>query len=82
MQKKRGSCSLLDGTETDADMAGSFVVILQDASWNFVTNGDALIDYLPILPGQTSPFDVLVRDNRYLAGETVPVRGLGAPSGR
>jgi len=29
----------------------------------FVKSDDALIDYNPILPGQTSPFEILVTDN-------------------
>lgn len=34
-----------------------------DANDNFVHSDDALIDYNPLLPGQSSPFDVIVRRN-------------------
>ncbi|MEO0022294.1 MAG: FxLYD domain-containing protein [candidate division WOR-3 bacterium] len=35
------------------------VVTFYDKSGNFITSNDALIDYNPILPGQTSPFSVI-----------------------
>ena len=47
----------------------------------FITNGDALIDYNPILPGQTSPFKVMATANpamqsaqidfRHFSGQTI-----------
>jgi hypothetical protein len=39
------------------------VIEYYDANDNFVTSDSALIDYNPILPGQTSPFSVITRDN-------------------
>lgn len=35
------------------------VASFYDAAGNFITSGDALIDYRPILPGQTSPFGAM-----------------------
>ena len=39
------------------------VVEFYDSEGNFVKSDSALIDYNPILPGQTSPFSVLSTDN-------------------
>jgi hypothetical protein len=39
------------------------VIEYYDTSGNFVTSDSALIDYNPILAGQTSPFSVTTRDN-------------------
>jgi hypothetical protein len=39
------------------------VVSFHTKSGEFVSSGDALIDYNPILPGQTSPFKVMARHN-------------------
>jgi hypothetical protein len=39
------------------------VAIFDDSSDNFITSGDALIDYRPILPGQSSPFKVMAPQN-------------------
>ena len=49
---------------------------------SFITSADALIEYNPILPGQTSPFKVSVTFNpamksaslqfKYLMGGTIP----------
>lgn len=39
------------------------VVTFYDKSDTFITSDDALIDYNPILPGQTSPFSVMARHN-------------------
>jgi hypothetical protein len=39
------------------------VATMYDKDGGFITTGSALIDYDPILPGQTSPFKVMVRAN-------------------
>ena len=58
------------------------VVTFYDARGGFVTSADALIDYNPILPGQTSPFKVMATENpamrtarvefKELMGGTIP----------
>lgn len=55
-----------------------------DANSGFIASSDALIDYNPILPGQTSPFKVMKTENpamekarvefKYLMGATIPFR--------
>jgi hypothetical protein len=39
------------------------VVTWYDKDGGFITSDDALIDFNPILPGQTSPFKTLSRTN-------------------
>ena len=39
------------------------VAIFSDKGGNFITSADALIDYRPILPGQSSPFKVMKSEN-------------------
>lgn len=39
------------------------VAIFSDNDGNFITSADALIDYRPILPGQSSPFKVMKSEN-------------------
>jgi outer membrane murein-binding lipoprotein Lpp len=39
------------------------VAFFNDSSGNFITSGDALIEYRPILPGQSSPFKVMAPEN-------------------
>jgi len=39
------------------------VVTWYDADGGFVKSGNALIEYDPLLPGQTSPFTVLMTEN-------------------
>jgi hypothetical protein len=62
------------------------VVTFNDKSGGFITSADALIDYNPILPGQTSPFSVIETYNpamrtgtaavefKYLMDGTIPTR--------
>ena len=62
------------------------VVTFSDKSGGFITSSDAMIDYNPILPGQTSPFSVIETDNpamhtgtaevefKFLMGGTIPTR--------
>jgi hypothetical protein len=62
------------------------VVTFSDKSGGFITSSEALIDYNPILPGQTSPFNVLETYNpamrtgtatvefKFLMGGTIPTR--------
>jgi hypothetical protein len=55
-----------------------------DASGGFITSSHTLIDFNPVLPGQTSPFKVMTRQNpamkkagvefKYLMGGTIPFR--------
>jgi hypothetical protein len=44
------------------------VAIFDDSSDNFITSSDALIDYRPILPGQSSPFKVMSPQNPAMNG--------------
>ena len=39
------------------------VVTFYDSAGGFITSSDALIDFNPILPGQTSPFKVMKTEN-------------------
>ena len=58
------------------------VATFYDANGGFITTSDALIDYNPILPGQTSPFKVMKTENpamkkanvefKYLMGGSIP----------
>jgi hypothetical protein len=58
------------------------VASFYDANGGFITTSDALIDYNPILPGQTSPFKVMKTENpamkkanvefKYLMGGSIP----------
>ena len=58
------------------------VVTFNDADGGFITSDDAVIDYNPILPGQTSPFKVMARANpamkralvefKHLMGGSIP----------
>jgi hypothetical protein len=58
------------------------VVSFYTADGTFITSADALIDYQPILPGQTSPFKVMQTHNpamrkasvefKHLFGGTIP----------
>jgi len=62
------------------------VVTFNDKRGGFITSSDALIDYNPILPGQTSPFSVIETYNpamrtgtavvefKFLMGGTIPTR--------
>jgi len=60
------------------------VVTFDDKSEGFITSSDALIDYNPILPGQTSPFTVIETYNpamrkagvefKFLMGGTIPAK--------
>jgi hypothetical protein len=55
-----------------------------DASGNFIKSGDAIIEYNPILPGQTSPYKTITTDNpaitrcdvsfKFLMGGTIDMR--------
>ena len=60
------------------------VVQMYDNSDGFVKSDSALIEFIPILPGQTSPFEVTIRNNpeitsysvtfKYLLGGTIPTK--------
>lgn len=39
------------------------IAIFSDANGDFITSANALIDYRPILPGQSSPFKVMKSEN-------------------
>jgi hypothetical protein len=49
------------------------VVTFNDRSDGFITSSDALIDYNPILPGQTSPFSVIETYNPAMRTGTATV---------
>lgn len=52
------------------------VATFYDKSGGFVTSDDALIDYNPILAGQTSPFSVMARVNPEMRTATVEFKEL------
>jgi hypothetical protein len=62
---------------TDAPLKSVEVVVnWYTASGTFVTSDDALIEYRPIMPGQTSPFDVSVHDNPQMDNYVVEFKEL------
>ena len=58
------------------------IVSFYDRNGTFITSDDALIDYNPVMPGQTSPFKVMATENpamktariefKELMGTTIP----------
>ncbi|RJQ26331.1 MAG: hypothetical protein C4589_09855 [Peptococcaceae bacterium] len=74
-----GQVKNISGSKLDNVMA---VVSFYDKNGDFITSADALIDYNPIMPGQTSPFKVIETYNpamqkasvefKYLMGGTIP----------
>lgn len=67
------------------------VITTYDSSDNLVSTEDALIEYNPLMPGQTSPYTVLIRQNPEIKsykinfiqgfGSTVPYTNAIKPSG-
>lgn len=53
------------------------VTTFYDASGNVVKTEDALIDYNPILPGQTSPYKTMATDNPLIKREKTAFQVLG-----
>ena len=76
-----GQVKNISGSSLDNVVA---VVTVYDGNHRFITYDEALIDYTPILAGQTSPFSVYVDYNpaiewydvefKYLLGGTIPWR--------
>lgn len=54
-QVRNATAEKLNGIEAVAEA--------YDASGQFVTSDSALVEYNPLMPGQTSPFKVMIRDN-------------------
>ena len=52
------------------------VASFYDAKGTFITSGDALIDYNPILPGQTSPFHAMTTDNPAMRSASIEFKEL------
>lgn len=50
------------------------VASFYDKDKNFITYDDALIDYNPIMPGQVSPFKIIVRYNPLMNGYRIEFR--------
>jgi hypothetical protein len=60
------------------------VASFYDSNGGFITSSDTLIDYNPVLPGQTSPFKAMATENptmkkagvafKELMGGTIPFR--------
>lgn len=75
--------NISNGSMKDVEAIASFY----DKDGNFITSSDALIDYNPILPGQTSPFKVMQTYNpaitnwkvtfKYLIGGEIPYMQQG-----
>ena len=67
------------------------VASFYDSNGGFITSSDTLIDYNPILPGQTSPFKVMATENpamkkarvefKELLGGTIPFRQAESKKG-
>ena len=56
------------------------VVTFYDSAGGFITSSDALIDFNPILPSQTSPFKVMKTENPAMRKAGVEFRHLmGGP---
>lgn len=76
-----GQVKNISGVSLDSIVA---VVEFYDSNGDFVKSDSALIDYDPILSGQTSPFSVITTDNpaikkysttfKYFAGGTLPTK--------
>jgi len=76
-----GQVKNISGVSLDSIVA---VVEFYDANGDFVKSDSALIDYNPILSGQTSPFSVITTDNpaikkysttfKYFSGGTLPTK--------
>ena len=56
------------------------VVTWKTKDGTFITSDDSLIDYNPILPGQSSPFDILTRYNPAMATCNLAFKFLGGGS--
>ncbi len=52
------------------------VVSFFDSGGQFITSDDALIDYNPLLPGQTAPFTVMARANPAMASARLEFKEL------
>ena len=67
------------------------VASFYDSDGGFITSSDTLIDYNPVLPGQTSPFRVMATQNptmkkarvefKELLGGTIPFRNAESKKG-
>jgi len=56
------------------------VASFYDKNHNFITSGSALIEYNPILPGQTSPFEAMETANPEMYSATVEFKFLSGGS--
>lgn len=56
------------------------VVTFYDSSGGFITSDSALIEYNPILPGQTSPWKVMARWNPAMQRASVEFKSLFGPT--
>lgn len=63
--KTEGEVRNISANAMDGVMA---VATYRTKSGEFVTSDDALIEYQPILPNQTSPFSVMTRNNPEISG--------------
>jgi hypothetical protein len=52
------------------------VVTFTDANGKFITTGEALIDFNPVLPGQTSPFQAMATWNPAMNNASVQFKSL------
>jgi hypothetical protein len=53
------------------------VALMTDGSQQFISSNTALIEYQPLLPGQSSPFKVMVRWNPAMKSCRVEFKKLG-----
>jgi len=52
------------------------VATFETADGTFITSSDALIDYNPIMPGQTSPFKVITQANPLMRSASIDFKEL------
>jgi len=52
------------------------VVTFQTSSGQFITSDDALVDYNPLLPGQTTPWKVMARWNPAMSSASVQFKTI------
>ncbi len=53
------------------------IAICSDKNDEFVTSDNAMIEYSPLLPGQTSPFEVMVKYNPEIKSARVSFKQIG-----
>lgn len=55
------------------------VMMMYDSAGNFISSEDALIEYNPLMPGQTSPYKVMARYNPLMSKAQIEFKILAGP---